>query len=513
MSQASEERHPLGLRILCHPDLARIDDVAPLFDRGREGKAQISRLQPMFRNGDGREKAPLQSARVSRSSLSLEQNGDGSVRFSPDAALNVWLDEQLLVGPLVVAAARLEQGVCLRLGKYILLWLGPVDSEPSSSATRLFGNSIAMRRLRAEIANVADLMVPVILRGETGVGKELVATALHQQSQRCGGPFVPVNMAAIPPSMAASELFGHVKGAFTGAVLSRVGYFAAAHTGTLFLDEIGETASDVQPMLLRALEDNVIQPLGGKPEQIDVRLVAATDSNLESAVAEGRFRAPLLRRFGYELRVPALRQRREDIGGLVLRFLREELDHLGERDRLTPAEPDQSVWLCADVVAALVRHTWPGNVRELRNVVRRMAVNSRGQRRARFDSSWLALMPAHEERATPSEPPHRKVPPHIHAGQLSDEQILHAMAENDFSVGKSAQALKVSRSYLNERVSTIKQLTRSKDLTGADIARALASWGGDGRKAARELRLSYRALQLRLTELNLSIEELAITEK
>jgi two-component system nitrogen regulation response regulator GlnG len=165
---------------------------------------------------------------------------------------------------------------------------------------------------------------PVLLRGESGTGKELVAHAIHEASPRRTGPYVAVNMAAIPPSLAAAELFGATRGAFTGADHDRPGYFSRAHRGTLFLDEIGETAPEVQALLLRVLEAGEVQAVGGlEPRRVDVRVLAATDADLQGMTAMDRFRAPLLHRLmaGY-LQVPALRARREDFGRLLYAFLR-----------------------------------------------------------------------------------------------------------------------------------------------------------------------------------------------
>src|SRR6185436_13729067 len=185
------------------------------------------------------------------------------------------------------------------------------------------------------------------LRGETGTGKELLARAIHQASSRRAAPYFALNMAAIPASLAAAELFGAAKGAFTGADRRRVGYFGRAQGGTLFLDEIGELPADLQPLLLRVLENGEIQPVGGEETlRVDVRILAATDANLESAIEEGRFRAPLFHRLsGYELRLPSLRERRDDIGRLFIHFLRQELAALGEADRLADPGPEGRPWL------------------------------------------------------------------------------------------------------------------------------------------------------------------------
>src|SRR5262249_39624938 len=155
--------------------------------------------------------------------------------------------------------------------------------------------------------------------------------AIHKHSRRAASPYVAVNVAGVPPTMAASELFGHKRGSFTGASQERKGYFAQAHGGTLFLDEIGDVSFDVQALLLRAVQEGAIQPLGGGVKQVDVRLIAATDSDLESAVARRESREPLLRRFSYEIHVPPLRARRDDVGLLFLHLLRERLTSINKK--------------------------------------------------------------------------------------------------------------------------------------------------------------------------------------
>ncbi|WP_267898709.1 sigma-54 factor interaction domain-containing protein [Sorangium cellulosum] len=204
----------------------------------------------------------------------------------------------------------------------------------------LVGEGSALEDVLMSAARVADLQVPVLLRlrGETGVGKERVAQAIHQASPRAGRPCLAVNMAVLAPNTAASELFGHARGSFTGAHQRHVGLFERAHGGTLFLDEIGDMSMEVQAMLLRALETGTILPLGDSEQRaVDVRVIAATDVDLEQAVAQGRFRAPLLHRLqGYIITIPPLRQSREDIPRLLLHFLREELAQIGELSRLEP---------------------------------------------------------------------------------------------------------------------------------------------------------------------------------
>jgi two-component system response regulator HydG len=234
----------------------------------------------------------------------------------------------------------------------------------------LVGASAGMQAVRARVERVADAPAPVIVLGETGTGKGLVARALHTDSRRAANPFVAVNCAALPEALLESELFGHVKGAFTGATADRPGLFAEADGGTLFLDEIAEMTPGLQAKLLHALESGEVRPVGAtKARPIDVRIIVATHRNLHEAVAAGRFREDLLYRLDVvAIVIPALRDRREDIPALVEHFL-------GQSRGRYPQSPVRR--LSADALAALRRRAWPGNVRELANVVEKLVLFGR----------------------------------------------------------------------------------------------------------------------------------------
>jgi len=231
----------------------------------------------------------------------------------------------------------------------------------AEGATRLVGGSPALERVRQLVARVAGSEAAVLVRGETGTGKELVARAVHEGSGRAGGPLVAVNCGALPEHLVESELFGHRKGAFTGADEHRAGLFEVADGGTLFLDEIGELPRSLQSRLLRVLESGEILRVGDNhPITVDVRLVCATHRNLEQMVRAGEFREDLLFRINtFEIVVPPLRDRQQDIPALV--------DHLVRRSR--PQLPPQASVIDAATLATLAAHDWPGNIRELANVV------------------------------------------------------------------------------------------------------------------------------------------------
>jgi two-component system, NtrC family, response regulator AtoC len=244
------------------------------------------------------------------------------------------------------------------------------EMRQRASPDDLVGGSAAMDELRRFIAQVAPYDVTILIRGESGTGKELVAHAIHGQSKRRRGPFIPLDCAALPETLVESELFGHERGAFTGATQRRLGRFELAHGGTLFLDEIGNLPLSTQMKLLRVLEDRAITRLGGRGLiPIDVRIVAATHVNFEEALREGRFREDLYHRLNeFTIHVPPLREHVEDLAELVDHFLGRIGEELGKRVS----------GVAAEALEALRAHPWPGNVRELRNALKRAAVLAEG---------------------------------------------------------------------------------------------------------------------------------------
>jgi len=247
----------------------------------------------------------------------------------------------------------------------------PVEvGEIMSDGQAIVGRSRAMQTVYKEIGRVARTQATVLIRGETGTGKELVARAIYQHSDRAAKPFIAVNCAAIPETLLESDLFGHERGAFTGADARRIGRFEQAHGGTLFLDEIGDMSAFTQAKLLRVLQDKTIQRVGGKETiAVDVRVIAATHRDLESAIAEKKFREDLYYRLSsVVVRLPPLRERAEDISDLAGYFVRRFSKELN----LSTSVPQ------ADALAWLGEQSWPGNVRQLENVIRQAMLNSRG---------------------------------------------------------------------------------------------------------------------------------------
>jgi transcriptional regulator with GAF, ATPase, and Fis domain len=268
----------------------------------------------------------------------------------------------------VVFCARM---LATALGNRVLVH-GLLDRAPRDAAHwALATKSPACAEFVQRVSLYAQADYTVLLRGETGTGKEVIARALHELSRRQKGPFVPVNCAAIPEQLMESMLFGHEKGAFTGALQPRRGHFEEAHGGTILLDEIGDMALELQAKILRVLQDRIVVPIGSRRQvRVDVRIVAATHQDLERMVREGRFRQDLYYRLReLEIVLPPLRERKEDIPALVARFLEEAAEELGLRE--TPS-------LTPEAAVRLERARWPGNIRELRHVVKGAALRAGG---------------------------------------------------------------------------------------------------------------------------------------
>jgi len=247
--------------------------------------------------------------------------------------------------------------------------MNPGPDQAERTFERIIGSSAALESVLEQVEQVAPTDSTVLIEGETGTGKELIAHAIHNASQRCGRAFIKLNCAAIPLDLLESELFGHEKGAFTGAIAQKMGRFEMADKGTLFLDEVGDIPPALQPKLLRVLQEQEFERLGsGRTHKVDVRLVAATNRDLFKMVARGQFRSDLYYRLDvFPILLPALRERREDIPALVTHFVKMFSRRMGKQVDSVPPE----------TMAAFQWYSWPGNIRELQNLVERAVIVSR----------------------------------------------------------------------------------------------------------------------------------------
>jgi len=499
-----------ALTIVSHPLAHRVGDRLVLHALVAGGALRVSRKEGDFTRPGHRLGLPLGDRFVSRQPIWFAATGDGGIRISVDRRGTAVIGGVLARDPVTCSAEQLAHGVAIELVDRIVLLLHLFDREQGEAGETLgmVGNSAGIRRVRAAIERVVDLPVPVLIRGETGTGKELVARAIHDRGPRRGRPFLSVNLGAIPRELAAAELFGAVKGAYTGATRDREGLFRAAQGGTLFLDEVGEAPPEVQVTLLRVLETGELYPVGAEaPLPIDVRLIAATDANLEHQITEGRFKAPLLHRLaGYEVRLPALRERREDIGLLFYHFARAELAALGELHRLAPRDPYGRPWLPAQLAARIVRYGWPGNIRQLRNLVRQMVIESRGQAQLRMDPR------VHEALANPDSALHAPLvgtPLAIGSGQrrkpsaVTESELLAALRTCAWDLTAAADRLRIPRPSIYDLISKHPDLRTAGDLDADEIARCFEDCHGDLDAMAAQLQVSRHALARRTRELGL----------
>src|SRR5687767_9179389 len=308
----------------------------------------------------------------------------------------------------------------------------------------MVGESYAMVKLREQVAMAAPTNGRVLIFGENGTGKELVARNIHQMSRRRAGPFVEVNCAAIPEDLIESELFGHVRGAFTGAVADRRGKFEAAHGGTIFLDEIADMSLKTQAKVLRVLQEQIMEPVGGSNRiKVDARVLAAANKDLTSEIRAGRFREDLYFRLNVvPIFVPPLRDRQEDIALFADHFMAMLAREYGRRPKTFES----------DAIAALKQYPWPGNVRELRNVIERLMIMVPGDRISSRDLTFLdqQIAPAGAEPAAAKAS--LDAPLHEARDRFERDYILRALASQHGNISRTAELLGIERSNLYRKM-------------------------------------------------------------
>jgi two-component system nitrogen regulation response regulator NtrX len=355
-------------------------------------------------------------------------------------------DKLLLTVDNVLKLKRLEEEnrqLRQRVGKHEIIW-----------------KSEAMRRVMAQVERVAASETRVCIFGETGTGKELIARTVHARSPRANGPFITLNCAAVPAELIESELFGHEKGAFTGAATRHTGKFEQAQHGTIFLDEIGDMPPVMQTKLLRVLEENEIERVGGdRPVTVNVRVVVATHRNLEDLVKRGTFRQDLYHRiFVFPILLPPLRERLEDIPVLVEHFARQIADQNGWKPQVfTP-----------DAMAALERYSWPGNVRELRNIVERLLLLSGDQ----VDAVTVgATLPQHSSVATVASSGASGGTLAERVDAFEREVLLAELKRHGHRMTDTAKSLGLERSHLYKKCQALGidlQSVRRAETSGPD---------------------------------------------
>jgi two-component system nitrogen regulation response regulator GlnG len=494
------------LTIAAHPDAARVGECLVLGEVAAGREILIARGSPTFHRRGSQLGAPLADPFISRRPIRISAGAEQRIRITQDGGTAITIGSvehsDVEVGPLTTRI-----GIPIQLANRIVLVLHLAEpgAPDHGDPLNMIGQGLGIERLRSAIRRVADLEVPVLLRGETGTGKELVARALHDRSTRASGPFVSVNLGAVPKELATAELFGSVRGAYTGAIRDRDGYFQAARGGTLFLDELGEAPPDVQAMLLRVIEAGELYPVGGStPVKTDVRVIAATDADLDAQIRGGRFKAPLLHRLaGHEIHVPPLRERAEDVGLLFYHFARLELAAIGELGRLTEQDPLADPWLPTWIAVRLIGYRWPGNIRQLRNLTHQLIISSRGEPHLR-PSAQLAselaadAMPAYTAFTTPSPPIVRRRP-----AEVTEVELLDALRASSWDLKAAADRLGIPRASIYAMIERSPHVRTAGDLSATEIEQCHRDCAGDLARMAERLEVSRRALGRRVKELGL----------
>ena len=422
-----------SLRLILEGEGYRVtvcESAAQFHAERRRGRADLYLLDLRLADGNGIEL--LRTLRQTDEATPVVMiSGHGTIRDAVDATRSGAFDflEKPLARDRVLVVVRnaIERSDLLRENQRFRELVG--------DAPKMIGRSALFRQAVEQATQVARSDVGVLLAGESGTGKELLAAHVHRESPFASGPFVKVNCAAIPTELVESELFGHEKGAFSGAASLRRGRFELADGGTIFLDEVGDLHEASQAKLLRILQDGELQRVGGEqPIRVSVRVISATNRRLDELVSTGAFREDLFYRLSVvPIRVPALRERAEDIGELASYFLTE----FCARNTLRPRALD------ADVVPVLQQYAWPGNVRELRNVIERMAILTPGDR-ITVASIPLEMRQPQAARATTGLQGVRDT--------AERERIRHALDQTDWNVAGAARLLGTERTSLHKRL-------------------------------------------------------------
>lgn len=519
VGRTKTKREPLAIHIVIahHHDARRLGETWSVPLGPRDHNFVISRAEPSFSTREGRPTQPLMSPYVSRKPLRLAYRAlSSSLVIDPSGSSTVLcVDGQRCTEPTMIPEDRLDAGVLLSLSDAVLLWVcrapAALDGVGPATGFGMVGSSPQMRRVRRRVQAIANADEAALIRGETGSGKELVAQAIHVASARRDAPMKSINVGAVPSELASSTLFGHVRGAFSGASESRRGLFEQAHRGVLFLDEVGDAPDSVQLALLRVLETGELQRVGAdRTVEVDVRVIAATDAELESAVETGRFRSALYYRLSQlSVEIPPLRDRRGDIAMLLHYFLRQQLT--GPESALWD---ETERWLPTALIERLMLYRWPGNVRQLRNVASAIALGARNGDPLHADDPELdrllpspsaapTLQPAVGPAGEPAPAPAPVIAPSAEAGMPNEARVEAVMEATDYQLAAACRILEISRPTLTALVDAHPRLVRAKDLSAEDIRAALAQHHGNIDGAWRQLRVARRSLRLRMRELKM----------
>lgn len=490
-----------GLTVVWHPDVNRIGDRNPLM----APEVPVSRQTPTFYTPAGKATGPLQDPYTSRRAVSFASDESGVEITGRCLVDGVEVDGQVSVN-----RERLVTGVTVELNRRIVLLLHHVPLIPAAGPDLgLIGDSPRIGRMRSTVGDAASSTAPVLIRGESGTGKTHVARALHQASSRRHAPLREINVGALDPKTAVQAFFGVAGGP--------PGYLAEAHGGTLLLDHISELPFQLQSTLMQAIETGEVEPVGGgQRRRVDVRFVSTADDRLERALDDGRVsRALAYRLAGVEIKVPPLRERRDDIARIFVAALRRELDALGS-GALIAQPAGQTMWLNGHTIAPLCRYDWPGNVRELLHVARQVAFTGHRRPKVRTTtvpalqkiSQALADAAAAAASAAPAAPAHP--PPHIDSTPspidtigVDEQTVIDTMKRMRWSVPAAAKALKVPPDTLQRYLDGAGLIRKPDTISDDEIREAWARFGGNKRMISDHLRLAPRAFIARIKGLEL----------
>jgi transcriptional regulator with AAA-type ATPase domain len=501
LSAGSRGDEPLlALSIAWHPDASRIGEQFLWADPAVT--LELSRFLPLFRRpgADGDDGGlGLGYGGVSRTPLKITQDHEGIVIHPADGSrMALEINGADIDEPSFLSRQQIEDGVVLNLGRAVLVCLHWMHCLPKHNPVDgWLGIGSAAIGTRDMIRQVAATDVAVLLLGETGTGKEVAARAIHGLSRRSGARMVSVNMAALNESLAAADLFGASRGAYTGAQAAREGLFAEAHGATLFLDEVGNTPATVQPMLLRVLETGDYRPLGAARDlQSTARLIAATDQDLYGA----GFNQALLRRLeSFTIHLPPLRARREDIGVLIA--------HLMATLR---REDGVEVQLPAALVAQCILYDWPGNVRQLTHAVKRLLLTRPGDALPDFHAIVDArpvVRPSAARGAVAGAGASAQggaAPVRRRLADLEEGEVLAAMEKSEWYIQGAAQALGISRPSMYKLLEAHPQIRSLDRISLEEIRQAVIDCGGDVEQCASRLKTPAEPLRRHLRLLKLA---------
>ncbi len=474
----------LCLSIVWHPDL---ELVGHQFFSALD-ITEVNRYAPLFHT-HGKDGSPLASQCISRNPVKIMRGDNESLTIIPsESRMHIEVNGKQIYSPVNFSRRESEQGVILFLGRAVVISINWVEAMPKENPVPGFiGISPAAQKSRDLIRYVAPLKDTVLLLGETGTGKEVAATAIHSLGKAGGVPMVCVNMAALSESLATADLFGAVKGAYTGAHTSRRGWFAEAENTTLFLDEIGNAPETVQPMLLRVLETGCFRPLGSREDlRSNARIIAATDQDLYN----GNFNQALLRRLeSHILVIPPLRSRKEDIGILLLHLIKKY-----EVEKSIVSRID------AALVNQMANYDWPGNVRQLTHVFKRLVLQLGLDENPNFahlvEPHNFALsdtgkdLENHYQNAKSKDRSHR-----ARLADFTEQDVLNAMEENEWYIQGAAQWLGISRPSMYQLLKKHPDIRRPELIDPDEIRDVIVACKGDFEKMASRLKTPTEALR------------------